>query len=103
MASVIYWVFVFTVNYDAPYPGECKNITNPYNLMPSIVQLYNSTILVSGLRSNASVAKAEYDSKATVTITSLTTTGSATPGNDGARSHVSLGSLVLGMAFVSLP
>ncbi len=98
-------VTVFTVDYDAPYSGRCANNTNPYSLVPSIVQLANSTNLVGGLGKNASVAGSGSGSglsnvSATASPTPLSTnTAPPTTTNAAGRLDWSLGWLIFGLLF----
>jgi 5'-nucleotidase len=101
-------VSVFTVDYDAPYAGECGNVTDVGSLLPDIVQMSNSTTLIGGLGPNATVTGSGAGGNGTSTTGGGSSTSSATtvPGNMGARAAVSrlglLGSTVMVMAAVLL-
>ncbi|KAJ9136923.1 Acid phosphatase [Pleurostoma richardsiae] len=64
-------VTVFAVDYDAPYAEQCRNVTAPYSLVPSIVQLMNSTLLVSSLGANHTHARTASDVGITPSSTAL--------------------------------
>ena len=88
-------VSVFTVDYDAPFSGERLNVTSPYELVPSIVQLQNSTVLVGGLDANGTVTGGSGSSTSTASAATSTLSNSATPTNSAAEVRLPLANFVV--------
>ena len=72
-------VSTFTVDYDAPYASQCKNVLSPYDLMPSMVQSINSKNLTGGLGENSTVIGGKGSSTTIATTATSTSTVKRSP------------------------
>ena len=98
-------VTFFTVDYDAPYAGQCGSTVNPYDLRPSMVYLANSTNMVGGLGANATVTASKNGTTTGGTPSSTPSasrTPSSVPINAAGKAQVSLLALAVGLVAVAL-